>query len=162
MVEQLDIQGLLGIRSEPKRKFRWILNIEGIDLFMLRSAARPQVTFSETLVPYLNITRKYAGRPEWATLPVTLIDYIAPSSAQKMWEKIRKIYDSATGTMGYPEFYQEDITLKMVSPVGETVEKWILKDAWFSEINFNELDMSTEDPADISFNISYNWAILEF
>ncbi len=162
MVETLDLQSMLGIRSEPKRKFRWIMNINGIDLFFFRSAARPQVTFGETEVPYMNVTRYYAGRPTWNTLPITLIDYIAPSATQKVYEKMRLIYDPVTGTMGYPEFYQEDMTLKMVSPVGEVVEKWILKDSWLQDINGNELDYSAEDPADIALVVRYNWAILEF
>jgi len=160
--EQLDIQGMLGIKAEPKRKYRWIMNIDRIDIFMFLTAARPQVTISETVVPYMNIKRKYAGKPEWATLPITLIDYISPSATQRIWEKMRMIYDPATGLMGYPEIYQEDMTLKMLSPVGEVVEKWILKDAWFSDVNWNELDYNTEEPANIAISISYNWAINEF
>lgn len=161
-VETMDVQTMLGIRSEPKRKNRWILEMDGVDVFTLLSAARPQVTFGEVEIPYLNLRRYYAGKATPGTMPVTLIDYIAPSASQKVTEWSRRIFDPATGTMGYPEFYQKDVTLKMLSPTGEVVEKWVLKDCWPQDINFNELDMAADEPANITFTLRYNFAFQEF
>ena len=163
MVEILDLQSMLGVKSEPKRKFRWILNIENIDVFMLMSAARPKVTFAQALVPYQNITRKYSGKPTWEDLPVTLVDYISPSSAQRVWEKMRLNHDPVTGTMGYPEFYQEEMTLKLLGPVGDVVEQWRLVSAWFGDIDGQDLSYEEQEGVvNISFTVIYDWAILEF
>ena len=162
MAEVLELSSMLGLRSTPKLKFRFIINIDNIDVFMLKSAARPQATITEVMVPFMNVTRKYAGKVEWPVLPITIIDYIAPSSAQKVWEKLRLVFDPVTGTSSYAEMYYEDIALKGVGPAGDIVEKWVLNDVFFSEINFGDLAYDSEEPMDITCNLSYFRAILEY
>ena len=47
---------MLGVSYEPLRKFRWILGIDGIDAYTLKTAARPQLTFDEIVIDYINTT----------------------------------------------------------------------------------------------------------
>ena len=163
MNETLDVQTMLGINAEPKRKNRWIVEWEGIDTFSYLSAARPQVTINPVEIPHMNIKRKVAGKPTWNDIAFTLIDYISPSSMQKMYEKLRTVYDPVTGTMGYPAFYQQDMSIKMTGPGGEVVEKWTVVAGWVGDLNGEELDYNAEgDFATVAGVLTYNWAILEY
>ena len=57
MAETLSVTDMLPNKFEPKRKFRWVFAIEGIDAFLMKTAARPTVTIAEQEIPYMNSTR---------------------------------------------------------------------------------------------------------
>lgn len=166
MAETLNVTGdassLLANKFEPKRKFRWVLEIDGIDAFMVKTASRPQITFDETVVDWINNKRKLAGKATWGDLSVTLYDPIAPSGAQQVMEWVRLNYESVTGRSGYADFYKRDIALKMLDPVGTVVELWDIKGAWASDINFNDLDYSASDAVEIALTIKFDNAILQY
>jgi hypothetical protein len=50
----------------------------------------------------------------------------------------------------------------MLGPVGDKIEQWKLKGAFIQAANFNDLDFTSNDPADIELTLSYDYAILEF
>lgn len=153
---------MLGNNFEPLRKFRWIISIGGIDAFTAKSATRPQVTFGETVIDYINQRRYVAGKATWAPMNLTLNDPITPSASQKVMEWIRLTWENLSGRMGYTSFYYKDITLKLLDPVGAVVQQWTLKGAWIQDANWNDLDYSSDDLADIALVIRYNQAVLEF
>ncbi len=162
MAQILDVNTMLGTPYEPKRKFRWLINIEGVDSFVAKSAARPQVTFGSTVIDFINQRRYVAGKATWATMNLVLNDPIAPSASQKIMEWIRLCWENVTGRSGYAEFYKKPLTLQMLDPVGAVVEQWTLKGAWIMDANFNDLDYTSEDLADIALVIQYDQAILDF
>ena len=47
MAETLDVTSMIPNKFEPKRKNRWVLMIEGIDAYILKTAARPQISTEE-------------------------------------------------------------------------------------------------------------------
>ena len=55
--ETLDVASMLPNKFEPKRKNRWILQIEGIDAYILKTAKRPQMTIEEVEIPWMKIGR---------------------------------------------------------------------------------------------------------
>lgn len=155
-VDLLDVNTMLGVQYEAKRKFRFILSINGIDAYVVKAAARPQLTFGSTVIDFINQRFYLAGKGTWNTLNITLNDPIAPSAAQKVMEWIRLCWDNQSGRSGYAQFYKKNIGLKMLDPVGATVEEWTLKGAWIMDANFNDLDYSSEDLADIALVIQYD------
>ena len=162
MAEVLEVQQLLADTYEPKRKFRWIMSINGIDAFTLKTATRPQITFEETVIDYVNMKRYLAGKPAWQQMNLTLYDPIVPSAAQKVMEWVRLAFENVTGRMGYAQFYQKTINLKMLDPVGAVVEDWELQNSWIVDANFNDLDYAVSDPVDINLTLRYNQALLLF
>ena len=162
MAETLSVTTMLANKFEPKRRFRWILQIEGIDAFLLKSAARPSYTFEETTLDWLNTKRYLAGKMSFNELAVELHDAIAPSGAQQVMEWIRLAHESVSGRGGYADFYKRDIQLKMLDPVGTVVELWDIKGAWAREVNFNELAMDSSETATISLTIRYDNAVLQY
>lgn len=162
LAEVLDIQQLLADSYEPKRKFRWIIAINGIDAFTAKTASRPQLTFDETVIDYINQKRYLSGKGTWAPLNLALYDPIVPSAAQKVMEWVRLDWENITGRMGYAQFYKKTINLKLLDPVGAVVEDWELAGAWVQEANFNDLDYATSDPVEISLVLRFDQAILNF
>lgn len=162
MAEVLSVQQMLADTYEPKRKFRWIIAINGIDAFTAKTASRPQVVFDETIIEYINQKRYLSGKGTWQGLNLTLYDPIVPSASQKVMEWVRLNWENVTGRMGYAQFYKKVINLKLLDPVGAVVEDWELQGTWCQDVNFNDLDYSVSDAVEIALVLRFDQAILNF
>jgi len=114
---------------EPKTKNRFIMYIDGIPSYFIKTANRPNITFEEIELNHINVKRFLKGKGVWETLEITLYDPIVPSGAQAVMEWVRLHHESVTGRDGYSDFYKKDITFNMLGPVGDKVEEWVLKGA---------------------------------
>jgi len=162
MAETLSVSEMLPNKFEPKRKFRWVFAIEGIDSFLMKSAARPQFTTQATEIPFINSTRYLAGKTKFGTIQCTLYDAIAPSGAQQVMEWIRTHFESVSGRSGYADFYKRDCQLKLLDPVGTVVELWDIKGAFITDAAFGELDYNTEDPTEVSITLQFDNCVLQY
>ncbi len=163
MATTLDVTQLLPNKFEPKRKFRWVLAIEGIDSFLMKTAKRPTYTIKDTEFKYINSVRYIAGRQTFEPIDVELYDPIAPSGAQQVMEWIRTHYESVSGRAGYADFYKRDIQLKMLDPIGTVVELWDLKGCFLTKVDFKDLDYNDDgEPMTISLSIKYDNCVLQF
>lgn len=162
MPETLEVNQLLANTYEPKRKFRWILQIDGVDAFTLKTAARPQVTFDETVIDYINTKRYVPGKMAPNPIQITTHDPISPSAAQKVMDWVRLVYEPLTGRMGYSDFLKKNVVLKLLDPQGTVVEYWDIIGAWPQDVNFGDLDYATSDNVEISFAMRFDTAILQF
>ena len=147
---------------EPKVKHRFIMYIEGVPAYLIKAAARPQLTFEEIALDHINVKRYVKGKGDWQNLNITLYDAIVPSGAQAVMEWVRLHKESVTGRDGYSDFYKKDITFNVLGPVGDKVEEWTLKGAMIQSANFGDLDWATSEPADITLTLRYDYAILQF
>lgn len=147
---------------EPKTKNRFIMYIDGIESYFVKTANRPQITFEEIELNHINVKRYLKGKGTWEPLEITLYDPIVPSGAQSVNEWIRLHHESATGVDGYSSEYKKDITFNVLSPNGERVEQWVLKGAFIQTANFNTLDYASNEVVDINLTLQYDYAILEF
>jgi hypothetical protein len=137
--------------------------IEGIPSFIIKAAARPNLTSTITVLDHINVDRKVKGKSRWADISITLYDPIVPSGAQAIMEWIRLGHESVTGRDGFSDFYKKDITFNSLGPVGDKVEEWVLKGAWCSDVNFNEMDWANDGEAvTITVTIAYDYAILNY
>jgi hypothetical protein len=163
MAETLSVTDMLPNKFEAKRQFRWIFAIEGVDAFLMKTAARPDISIAEEMIPFINAKRYLAGRLTFGDMSVTLHDPIAPSGAQQVMEWIRTHYESVSGRAGYADFYKRDIQIKMLDPIGTVVELWDIKGAWIKSANFNTLDYSQDNAAvEISLTLRIDNAVLQF
>jgi hypothetical protein len=97
MAEILETSQMLADTFQPKVKHRWIMAINGIDAFTLKTATRPQCTFDEVVVEHINQKRYLAGKATWAPITITLYDPIVPSASQKVLEWVRLCWENVTG-----------------------------------------------------------------
>lgn len=162
MAEVLEVQDMLANTFEPKRKFRWLLAIEGIDAFLLKTAARPTIQTESIQIDYINATRYLASKYTFETIEVTLHDAIAPSGAQQVMEWLRLAHEHVTQRGGYADFYKRDIQLKMLDPLGAVVELWDIKGAFIESANYGELAYDSMESADISLTIKFDLAVLQY
>ena len=148
---------------EPKTKNRFIMYIDGIPSYFIKTANRPNITFEEIELNHINVKRFLKGKGVWETLEITLYDPIVPSGAQAVMEWVRLHHESTTGRDGYSDFYKKDITFNMLGPVGDVVEEWKLVGAFIQTANFNDLDFANgTDVADINLTLRYDYAVLQF
>ena len=162
MAEILSVEQLLANPAEPKRQFRWILALEGIDAFTAQTAAKPTGQFGETSIHYINTIRYIAGKWTPNDLAITLWDPIAPSASQKVMDWVRLNYEVQTGRAGYFETYSKDFDLKMLDPVGGVAEQWSIKGAWPKTIDFSGLSYDSDSVMTVSMTIRFNSAVLLF
>ena len=163
MPELLEPQDIMFTAFEPKLKNRFIMQIDGINAYLIKTINRPQLDSEEVILEHMNVTRYVKGKSRWQPLEITLYDPIVPSGAQAVMEWVRLHHESVTGRDGYSDFYKKDITFNLLGPVGDKVEEWTLKGAMIQSANFNDLDFANgTDVADISLTLRYDYAILQF
>jgi hypothetical protein len=162
MATTLDVTEMLPNKFQPLAKRQFVLAIEGIDAFLIKTAARPQYTTEEVAINWINSTRYIAGKTTFGTMAVTLYDAVAPSGAQQVMEWIRLCFESVSGRAGYADFYKRDIQVKMLDPVGTVVQLWDIKGAFITEANFNELTYEGSDQTEIALTLRFDNAVLQY
>jgi hypothetical protein len=162
MAETLSVTDMLPNKFEPKRSYRWVLAIEGVDSFLVTTANRPSVSITEKKIDYINSYRRVAGKLEFGDLSVKLHDPIAPSGAQQIMEWIRTHYESVSGRAGYADFYKRDVQLKMLDPIGTVIELWDIKGAFITSANFQTLDYSGDEVMYIDLTLKMDNCVLQF
>ena len=162
MAELLEPQDIMFTPFEPKLKNRFIMQIDGINAYLIKTMNRPQVDSDEVVLEHMNVTRYVKGKTRWQPLEITLYDPIVPSASQQVIEWVRLHHESVTGRDGYSDFYKKNITFNLVGPVGDIVEEWELVGAYIATANFGELDFTASEPVDITLTLRYDYAVLKF
>lgn len=163
MAETLSVVDMLPNKFEPKRQFRWVFALEGIDSFLIKSTSRPSFSFQESTINFINSKRYLAGRMTFQTINVSLYDPIAPSGAQQVMEWIRTHYESVSGRAGYADFYKRDCQIKMLDPIGTVVELWDIKGAFITTANFQSLDYDNDQsPMMVDMTLRFDNCVLQY
>ena len=162
MAELLEPQDIMFTPFEPKLKNRFIMQIDGINAYLIKAMNRPQIDSDEVVLEHMNVTRYVKGKSRWQPIDITLYDPIVPSAAQQVIEWIRLSHESVTGRDGYSDFYKKNITFNLVGPVGDVVEEWELVGAYIQSANFGDLSFEDSTPVEITCTLKYDYAILKF
>ena len=162
MADVLSFDKIFYTNFEPKLANRFIMEIDGIPSFMIKTANRPKIESEVVELDHINLKRKIKGKSNWTDITITLYDPIVPSGAQSVMEWIRTGHESITGRDGYADFYKKNIDFYMLGPVGDKVEQWKLVGAFISSAEFGDVDWSSNEPVMITLTITYDYAILEF
>jgi hypothetical protein len=162
MPDVLTPQDIMFTPFEPKLKNRFIMQIDGINAYLIKTMNRPSVESDEVILEHMNTTRYVKGKTRWQPLDITLYDPVVPSAAQQVIEWIRLHHESVTGRDGYADFYKKNIVFNVLDPVGATVEEWELKGAYIQSANFGDLDFASSDPVEITLTLRYDYAVLKF
>lgn len=115
MSEVLSVEEMIPNKFEPKRRYRWIMRIKGLDTFMLKSCDRPI------------IKRNWLGQWKPEPMSLTMYDPIAPSGTQQVMEWVN-------------QGDRRDADLSLLDPIGAVVEKWVLNDMKLLVADFGNLD----------------------
>ena len=162
MPDFLSPSEMMGVNFEPKTQHHFILYIEGIPSFLVKTSKKPNVSFGDIVLDHINVKRKLKGKADWGDLSMTLYDPIIPSGAQAVMEWIRLGHESVTGRDGYADFYKKDLTMVSIGPPGDIVETWKIKGAYLASFDAGDLDWSSDQPVMISITIKMDYCELEF
>jgi len=158
----LDPNEIMFRAFEPKVQNRFIMYIDAIPSFMVRTVSAPSFTDEEVKLDHINTYRKIRGKREWGDMSMTLYDPITPSGAQAVMDWARLSYESVTGRAGYSDFYKKDLTLNILGPVGDVVSEWVIKGAFIKEMSQGDFDWSSSDTAELSISVGMDYCVLNY
>lgn len=148
---------------EPKQKNRFILYVDGIPSYQIKSMGAISLKQGTVTLNHINVQRFVKGKTTWDPITLTLFDPITPSGAQAVMEWVRLHHESVTGRDGYSDFYKKDLTLNVLGPVGDVVSEFIIKGALITDVSFGDYNWDTENTAqEITVGIQPDYVILNF
>ena len=155
---------------EPKRSFRWVLTLNNIDTYLIKTSGKPNFTVGEINHSFITHTFYYPGKVTWNTIDITLVDpvfpdasaiilkslqaagYALPANAEAARLSISKA--GSVNALGQPRITQLDSN-------GRPIERWTLWNAWIQSANFGELSYDTEEMVGLTMTLRYDWAEYE-
>jgi len=163
MAETLSVTDSLPNKFEPKFKNRFILAIEGIDSFLVKSTKRPTASIESETINWINSYRKISkGKVMWDSISLELHDPIAPSGAQQITEWLRTVNETVSGRSGYADFYKRDLQIKVLDPTNTVIELWDIKGAFPTNVDFGSLGTDDNAIMTISVTLEVDNCVLQF
>jgi hypothetical protein len=162
-------QGLL----MPKLKYRFRVYFENFGTVgstteltkQVVTAARPQVQFENQTIHVYNSQIKYAGKPTWQSMAISIRDDVQSNVTKLVGEQLQKQFDffeqaSAAGGIDY----KFQTRLEMLDGGNGTheakvLETWLISGCYLQTVNYNELAYAESTPMEIALTIEYDNAI---
>ena len=158
----LDPSEIMFTAFEPKVQNRFVMYIDGVPSYLIKSVTSPQFEAGEIVLDHINTYRKVKGKVRWQDMTMTLYDPVTPSGAQAIMEWARLAHESVTGRDGYSDFYKKDLVMNVLGPVGDVVSEWIIKGAYAKSANFGEYDWANDAAVSISLTIAMDYCVLNY
>lgn len=162
MAQTLTVPEMIAAKFTPTFRRHFIFAIEGIDAFLIKTAAKPTYKTEEQPINWINSTRYVAGKTTFEPITVTLHDPVAPSGAQQVMEWVRLHYESVSGRGGYPDFYKRDIQFKQLDAVGTVIQLWDIKGAFITEAKFGDATHEGSDMIELSLTLRFDNAVMQY
>ena len=160
--------------TEPKRKYRFKLDIGQLASFTITKVTRPSFNVTETPHTFFNHTFYYPGKIEWQTISFTLVDPISPDSTAILMKMLmasgyqfpdKQFGGSAAnyGSMGKASSIAatNSATITAYDQNGNEKEIWRLRNAWMKNVSMNEFEYTSDDMLMMDVELRYDWATIE-
>jgi len=160
--------------TEPKRAYRWLMSLNGIDAWLVKSIDKPSYTLGVSEHAYLNYDFKFPGRVKWNDITLALVDPVQPDATGTMMAILEESGYVNPGEPGQAQ--QAPLTIskkKAVDALGSVlikqldadgtkgfIEVWRLENAWIKDVKFGKLDYKSEEIVEITVTLTYDWATL--
>ena len=162
-------QGLL----MPKLQYRFRVSFENFGVSTPRTELtkqvtefkRPSVTFGDITLDTYNSKVKLLGKPEWQDVTATFRDDAQGQVSKLIGEQIQKQFDfeeQASASSGID--YKFITRLEMLDGgngaiAPNTLETWEIYGCFISEVNYQNFEYTSSDPATIQMQIRYDNAL---
>lgn len=126
---------------------------------------RPNLNFNPITIDLYNSKMYLQGKPEWQTVSVELRDDANGSVRLLVGEQLQKQFDFAEQASAVSGIDYKFITQFEALDGGNgangptTLETWQLYGCFIQEVNYNNFDYSSNDPATISMTLRYDNAL---
>jgi hypothetical protein len=157
----------------PLLKYRFRVSFENFGVTSPRTEltkqvmtfTRPNLQFSPVELHLYNSRMYLAGKPEWQTVSCELRDDINGNVRLLVGEQLQKQFDFAEQASAVSGIDYKFITRFEALDGGNgnatpnVLETWEMYGCFLSEVNYNNFDYSSNDPATISMTIRYDNAL---
>lgn len=154
--------------KDPKRSFRFKVNIGGQTIWYAKKAEKPKMTLGESFHDFLMHKFYWPGKMEWNEVEFVLVDPVEPDLAGNL---VQIIQDAgyqipANVASAYTSISKAsalaatggDIVIQQIDSQDNVLEQWVLKRAWIKEVSFGDLDYTSEDLTEVTMRVRYDWA----
>ena len=162
-------QGLL----MPKLKYRFRASFENFGVSTPRTEmtkqimniTRPAVTFEENIIDIYNSKVYLVGKHTWDPITVNLRDDVNGAVSKLAGEQVQKQFDFMEQSSAASGIDYKFITRFEILDGGNgantpnVLETWELYGCFIGNVNYNELDYASQDPANITMSIRFDNAV---
>ena len=172
---------------EPKRKFRWIMSINGIPYFTIKETSRPSYEVGVATHEFINHTFNFPGKVKYNDIEVKIIDSANPDAAETLRQIIfaggyRLPTSAPVGTQSITKLGAVNALGEVqisilggggedgsgagggstggVNDEGDVLENWVLHNAWIMKVDFDPLSYGDDELAQVTLTIKYDYAVL--
>lgn len=152
------------LKAEPKKQNRWLLKFPtdvGIQTWAVKSIKAPTMNLTENEMKFLNTSTFVNGSYTWEQMPITVRDFIAPSTSQGLIEWLRLHAESVTGRMGYNVGSAKTLNLELLDPVGVRISEWTcVNSILVGQVDFGgTFDYANDEVVELSFTVRPQYCI---
>ena len=162
-------QGLL----MPKLKYRFRASFENFGVSTPRTEmtkqimniTRPSVTFEENMIDIYNSKVYLVGKHSWEPITVNLRDDVNGAVAKLTGEQVQKQFDFMEQSSAASGIDYKFITRFEILDGGNgantpnVLETWELYGCFISNVNYNDLDYASQEPANITLSVRFDNAV---
>ena len=168
---------------EPKRKFRWLLNVTGMPQFIVKNVKKPSFAVATSPHQFLNYEFYYPGRVTWNDVTITVVDPVTPDSTKSLYKMLEasgyviptEYTNGDASTISKAKMVAalgDEIYLSQIGPGGtlngtaqpgaaEPLETWVIKNPILTSVDFDSVDYSSDEMLNITMTIKYDWAYIK-
>lgn len=162
-------QGLL----MPKLKYRFRASFENFGVSTPRTEmtkqimniTRPSVTFEENMIDIYNSKVYLVGKHTWDPITVNLRDDVNGAVAKLTGEQVQKQFDFMEQSSAASGIDYKFITRFEILDGGNgastpnVLETWELYGCFIANVNYNDLDYASQEPAMITLSVRFDNAV---
>lgn len=159
---------------EPKRSFRWYFTLAGqaeqLETYAIKTVKKPSYTVSEVPHQFVAHTFYYPGRVTWNTVDVTFVDPVIPDQSAAITNMfVRAGYRVPKNEqIALSSFSKERFVVAVGTPIitqidadGNPIEEWTLNNCFFTNIDYGQLDYSSEELVINSVTLRFDYATFQ-
>ena len=163
--------------KDPKRKFRFTVEFQGIDaaqggalLWYAKTAAKPSFAIGEVEHAYLNHRFYYPGSVSWNTITVGMVDPVDPDVTATISDIIvASGYSPPTDATALGSISKAKaagalgtVIITQIDSDGNPLETWTLWNSFIKDVKFGDLEYGGEgDLMQTDIEIRFDWARVE-
>ena len=168
---------------DPKRKFRYILQINNFDvtteggasvttseIWYAKTVTRPSFAIAQTEHKYLSHTFYYPGSVTWNPIDITMADPQSPNVALLLSKIINDdagykvpVNSEVKNTMSKASavIALGGVIIRQIDADGNDIETWTLYNAFITDVKYGDLAYGDDELVEMSMQLRYDWATIE-
>lgn len=160
--------------QDPKRKFRFIVEFQGINdqngggavLWYAKTVDKPSFTINSAEHKYLNHTFYYPGSVTWNEVALTLVDPVDPDMTATLSDIVQASgYSPPTDANSLTTMSKAksaaalgSVLIQQLNAEGSPIETWTLWNSFISDLKYGELAYGDDELNELTVTLKYDWA----